>query len=390
MNILVVSQHFFPDNFRINEIATELVKRGNNVTVLTSTPDYATGFIPEEYKTKFIDEYNGVKIIRVKTAERKTGIVNRAKNYFSFMRSSTKAIKKLENNFDVVFSYQTSPVLMAHAAIKAKKVFKLPLFLYCLDLWPESLKVWNVGEKNPLFKLMHLYSKWAYKKADVLAVTSEPFKNYLSDFNGINKEKINFLPQHCEPLILEDKPFNEKLVFAFGGNIGAAQDIPTIINAVNEIKDLSFSVEIYGDGSELENCKKMVSDLDLNEKIKFFGRVPKEVLYDCYNKVDAFLLTLKQNGEVGNTIPAKLQEYMSAGKPVFASVGKGAENIINNSKCGVVCEPSDYISLANNMKDFILNTEKYQDYGENGKNYFYDNFTIDIFIENLLNLLNIK
>ena len=123
MKILVVSQHFFPDNFRINEVASYLVSIGHEVTVLTSTPDYATGYIPEEYKNKFIDEYNGVKVLRVKTAERKSGIINRAKNYISFMMNSTKKIKELQNNFDVILSYQTSPVLMAHAAIKAKKYF---------------------------------------------------------------------------------------------------------------------------------------------------------------------------------------------------------------------------------------------------------------------------
>ena len=92
MNILVVSQHFFPDNFRINDIAAQLVKLGHSVTVLTSTPDYATGYIPEEYKGKLEDDYFGVRVIRVETSERKTGIVNRAKNYFSFMMNYTKKI----------------------------------------------------------------------------------------------------------------------------------------------------------------------------------------------------------------------------------------------------------------------------------------------------------
>ena len=100
------------------------------------------------------------------------------------------------------------------------------------------------------------------------------------------------------------------------------------------------------------------------------------------------MLTLKQNGEVGNTIPAKLQEYMSTGKPVFASVGLGARMIIEDSNCGVVCDASDYISLASNMKDFILNSDKYVELGHNGRDYYYNNFTIDSFLKKLLNLFN--
>lgn len=388
MNILVVSQHFFPDNFRINEIVEELIKKGHQVTVITSTPDYATGYIPEEYKKKFEDDYKGAKILRAKTAERKTGVINRAKNYISFLLSSTKLVKKLKDDFDVIFSYQTSPVLMAHAAIKAKKLFNKKLVLYCLDIWPDSLKVWNINEKNIIFKLIHLYSKWVYRNADILAVSSKSFTEYMINFNNVDSKKIVYLPQHCFPLELDKNQFNDKKIFAFGGNIGAAQDIETIIKAVNNIKELDFSVEIYGDGSELSNCIALTEKLKLTDKIKFFGRVSKDELISKYNNVDAFLLTLKQNGEVGNTIPAKLQEYLSTGKPIFAAAGKGVQEIMLDADCGEACESSNYKKLSDLMKNFILNPDNYKQKGINGKNYYFNNFTIDKFIESLLKLFN--
>lgn len=387
MNILIVSQHFFPDNFRINEIAEELVKKGNNVTVITSLPDYATGFVPSQYKDKFVDTYKGVNVLRVNVHERQTGILNRALNYVSFMHESSKLVKTLDQKFDVVFSYQTSPVLMAHAAIKAKKLFNIPLVLYCLDLWPESLKVWNVNNKNPLFSLMHLYSKWAYKKADVLAVSSKPFIDYMTSFNKIDNKNIIYLPQHCFPIKLRQRKFNSKKIFAFGGNIGAAQDIETIIRAVKHIDYLDFEVRIFGDGSELENCKNLASLLGVNNKITFYGRVDKETLIENYKKVDAFLLTLKQTGSVGDTIPAKLQEYMSCAKPVFSAVGTGGTDVIKEAKCGLTANPSDYMGLAENMRKFIENDSEFKDYGKNGRNYFNKNFTLDIFIEKLISLL---
>ncbi len=384
MNILIVSQHFYPDNFRINDISAELAQRGHDVTVVTSTPDYATGFVPEEFKDKFEDNYKGVKVVRVKTSERRTGVKNRALNYLSFLRSSTKKIKRMALNCDVVFSYQTSPVLMAHAAIKAKKLTGKKLLLYCLDLWPESLKVWRVAENNPLFKIMHSYSKWAYNKADILAVSSKPFENYLSDFNNVPHEKISYLPQHCTSIDIPLKKREEKTVFAFGGNIGAAQDVECIIKAASLINDLDFCVEIYGDGSELQNCIELAKSLHADDRVHFHGRVSFEELCENYKNADAFLLTLKQNGAVGDTIPAKLQEYMSAGRPVFAAAGEGARLLIEESGCGQACDPSDSNALAEIMRDFILNPEKYDDCGQKGKNYYKENFTLDIFTDRLM------
>ncbi len=387
MKILIISQHFFPDNFRINDIASELVNRGHDVTVITSLPDYANGYVPEEYKEKFVDEYNGVKVFRIKVHERRSGVKNRALNYFSFLRNSTKFIKKNIVDFDIIFSYQTSPVMMAHAAVKAKKKLKKKLVLYCLDLWPESLKAWGVKESNPLFKIMHKYSKWVYKNVDTLAVSSNSFIKYLTCTNNVDKSKLIYLPQHCTPIFLEKKHTN-KPVFAFGGNIGSVQDIPCIIKACNEIKDLDFEVRIYGDGSEFNNCVKLTENMKLSNKVKFFGRVSHKDLISAYSDADAFLLTLSSIGEISNTVPAKLQEYMSAARPIFAAAGTGVKEIISKSGCGRSANSGDYKALSGFMKEFITQPEKFSNCGQAGYDYYINNFTLDVFIERLLKIFN--
>lgn len=405
MNILIVSQHFFPDNFRINDIAVKLTQSGNNITVLTSLPDYATGYVPEEYKQKFKDDYFGVNVIRVKTKERKSGVKNRALNYLSFLTASKKEVKKMDlKKFDCIMCYQTSPIFMAHAAITAKKKSGKKLIIYCLDLWPESLKVWGIKENNPLFKLMNKYSKWAYNKADVIAVSSNPFKEYLNNVNNVPLDKMVYLPQHSNRLNLsinnnitadlknesikkETKEEQKETVFAFGGNIGAAQDVECIIKAAALIKDKNFKINIYGDGSELENVKNKAKELNVNEKVKFFGRVTFNDLQEHYKKADAFILTLKQSGAVGNTVPAKLQEYMSGNKPIFSAAGKGATEIIENADCGKAVPPSDYKALSQALADFIDNPEKYKNCGRNGLKYFNKNYTLDIFETRLLKII---
>ena len=147
MNILIVSQHFYPDSFRVNEIATELVSHGNKVTVLTSLPDYATGKVPKECRglknRKF--NFNGVNVIRTFSFSRRSGILFRALNYVSFCLSSTLKAKRLKERFDLAICYQTSPVLMANAARAIANKQKIPFLVYCLDLWPECLKAWGLA-----------------------------------------------------------------------------------------------------------------------------------------------------------------------------------------------------------------------------------------------------
>lgn len=386
MNILLVSQHFYPDNFRVNDIAKELVSKGHNVTVLTSLPDYATGKVPDDCKglKNRKTEWNGVKVIRSFSVARRSGVVFRMLNYVSFFVSATLKAFFMKEKFDVVMCYQTSPVLMANAARTYAKKNKVPFFLYCLDLWPESLKAWHVGEGNPLFTLISAYSKGIYNSADFLGVTSEPFIEYHEDVNKVPTDKIVYLPQHAESLDLKPKAFDGKTVFAFGGNIGSVQNIECIIRAVAEIKDIeNYSVEIYGDGSELENCKKLSTELGTDEKITFFGRVDWATLKEKYENVDAFLLTLKPEGIIGQTIPAKLQEYMSGARPVIASIEGAAEKVITDSECGICVAADDGDALAEAMKDFVLNREKYALCGEKGKKYFTEHFTREKFITDL-------
>ena len=388
MKILLVSQHFYPDNFRVNDIAKELVSKGHEVTVLTSLPDYATGKVPADCKglKNRVVEWNGVKVIRTFSVSRRSGLIFRMLNYVSFFLSSTFKALTLKDAFDVVMCYQTSPVLMANGAKAYAKKHKVPFFVYCLDLWPESLKAWHVGEGNPLFKLMNKYSMSIYNSADLVGVTSKPFMNYLHTVNNVPMEKMVYLPQHAESLDLKEKTKSDNVVFAFGGNIGAVQNIECIIRAVSEIRDLNgYSVEIYGDGSELQNCKKLSTELGTDDKITFFGRVSWGELKERYNNADAFLLTLKPEGIIGQTVPAKLQEYMSGGRTVIASIDGAAKEIIEESRCGICVPADDHEALADAMKYFVENCEKFGSCEQNGKKYFNENFTREKFITDLEN-----
>ena len=273
---------------------------------------------------------------------------------------------------------------MANAARTYAKKQRVPFLLYCLDLWPESLKAWHVGEGNPLFKLMHRYSRKMYNSADLVAVSSKPFMNYLSQVNGVPGEKMRYLPQHAEPLTLAEKAVGDTTVFAFGGNIGSVQNVECILRAVAALRDEDrFAVEIYGDGSDLAKCKALAASLEIEEKVTFFGRVDWQTLKASYERGDAFLLTLKSEGIIGQTVPAKLQEYMSGGRPVIAAIGGAAADLIREAECGIVVPADDSEGLAKAMRDFMHNRAAYASCGPNGKAYFEAHFTREKYVEEL-------
>lgn len=392
MNILIVSQHFYPDNFRINDIAKMLAEEGHRVTVLTSLPDYETGKVPADCKGRKNRkiQWNGVDVIRCFSVSRRNGLIFRALNYISFYLTSTLKVLGTDGDFDIAVCYQTSPVLMANAARTFAKKRSIPFFIYCLDLWPESLKAWHIGEKNPLFKIMHKYSKGIYNSADCIGVTSKPFTEYLSKVNGVSENKIVYIPQHSEDMNLKPKlrTEGEPFVFSFGGNIGSVQNIECIIEAASLLKGREdIKIEIYGDGSELQNCKALSKRLETDEMITFFGRLSKEELWKRYENTDVFLLTLKPQGVIGQTVPAKLQEYMSGSRPIIASIGGAAEQIIKESGCGICVPAGDSEALAKAMADFVSDNEKYSDCASLGREFYENNFTGKSFIDKLTKTL---
>lgn len=388
MKILIVSQHFYPDNFRINEVSETLVQNGHDVTVYTSLPDYKTGRVPKECRglanRKF--NYHGVNVVRCFSVSRRSGVIFRALNYVSFLVSSTLKAYFKHDKFDLVMCYQTSPVLMANAARSVAKKQKIPFLLYCLDLWPECLKAWNVTEESVLFKLVHKYSRNMYNAADILAVSSKPFMKYHNEINGVPMEKMAHLPQHSEDMNISKKVRNsndEPVIFAFGGNVGSVQNVECIVRAVKELSDVKgFSVEIYGDGSNLENCVKLAKELNVEDKIHFHGWVTREILWKEYEKADAFLLTLKPEGFIGQTVPAKLQEYMSGNRPVFASIDYASE-IIGEAGCGVCVPSNDHVALATEMCKFIKNHGEMPGAAESGKKYFETHCTKACYMKSL-------
>ena len=389
MKILIVSQYYYPEQFQINDIAPELKKRGYDVTVLTGFPNYPKGEFFEGYEKldKKSEVINGVNIKRVKILPRKKGALNLLLNYMSYYANATKYAKKTKEEYDIVLCYQLSPVTIAGPAVAYAKKHKVPLLLYCLDIWPESAQAYIKSGKGLIYSIISRFSKKIYQSCDRIAVTSRPFIDYLHEKNGVLLEKMSYIPQHADASYLDMELGSEDngvFDFMYAGNMGKGQVLENIVKAVAEIKDRKdFTVHMVGDGTRKGYIEEFAKELGVEDKFVFYGNRGRDEMPLFYKKADALLLTLRGNNFVGNTMPGKLQAYMTTGKPIFAAINGAANEVINESKCGNCVAAGDYKGLAGLMVDYMDNPEKYCVCGENGKAYFKKNFTLDTYVDEL-------
>lgn len=393
MKILVVCQYYYPEEFQINNICEELVRKGNKVTVLTGLPNYPTGVIPEEYKggKRRQEEINGVNVIRCWEIPREKGIIGLALNYISFCLSGSVKAFSLGKDFDVVYIYQLSPVLMAIPGIIYKVLHKKKIYLYCLDLWPESLKLYKIKERTILYKITKFICGIIYNQCEIIGITTPAFKEYFQKTHGIIDIKLIYIPQYANEEYLQQDFYetHESFNFMFMGNVGMVQNLDTVVRAMELIKNTkNIRIHVVGDGSYLNDLKTLVKEKELDEYFVFHGRKPSCDMPIYYKIADVCLLTLKSDGAVGNTIPGKLQGYMAAGKPVLGAINGDAQRIIRESGCGTVVDADDYKALARSMMEFIEQKEFLRQYGDNGRDYFKNNFTKDKYIYNTLKILN--
>lgn len=393
VKIQIISQFYYPDDFRINDITAELVRQGHSVRVLTGLPDYTTSRIPEEYRygKKRRETVDGVDITRVPTVARRKGMLCRILNYLSFVVSASLYAMFCHKDFDVIFVYQTSPVFQAIPAQILKLRSKKKLVLYCCDIWPECMKAWNVAETSVPYKMVRQISGWLYRGCDIVAITSRPFRDYLRNVCGVDGGKITYLPQHAEDSyadICGQYEENGCIDFLFAGNIGAVQNVDCILRAAALVtSDLPFCLHLVGDGSELENCKQLAAELALGDKVVFHGRFPATEMPRFYKMADCFLLTLRGGDFIGMTLPAKAQGYLSAGKPVLAAIDGAGREMVADAGCGAAVPAGNSRALANAMEQLIQNFAMYQQKGLCGRTFYEKNYTKSAYIQALTEIL---
>lgn len=387
MKILVICQYYSPEPFKVADVCEALVSEGHEVDVVTSFPNYPMGEIYEGYKDgAHRDEIlNGVNVHRVFTIGRRSGFVHRILNYYAYCLASTFYVNKIKKDYDVVFVYQLSPVLMANAGIRYKKKHNKKMLLYCLDLWPDSLTLGGIKKDSLIYKHYKKVSQKIYNSADKILVSSNRFKQYLDEMFKINGEKVDYLPQYAEdefrpvPIIEKDS-----VDLTFAGNIGTTQGIETILYAAEKFKGTSIHFHFYGDGSGLQSLTELSKSLKL-DNVTFHGRIPLEDVPEKYAQSDGLIVSLSDNQVLSMSFPGKIQSYMAAGKPIIGSVNGEASEIIKEAQCGFCSPAEDCEGLVECIESFLKSDKKLL--GKNARKYYEKHFKKEDFINQLISEL---
>jgi colanic acid biosynthesis glycosyl transferase WcaI len=397
MHILIVTQYFWPENFKINDLALELRNKGHEVTILTGQPNYPEGkfFKGYSFAKPSFEKWNGIDIIRLPTVSR--GMGNPIKlilNYISFpffgrilWRNRLKG-----RIFDLIFICQLSPVFVALPAISIKKHIKLPLAMWVLDLWPES--VFAASNVKPFFleKPLKAIVKYIYHSCDLILISSQSFNKSVSSF-GVPAERIEYFPNWAEQMFLSKQAleykglpgFPEGFIVLFAGNIGEAQDIETILEAAEKLRDHKNIKWIFlGDGRKRIWLQNEIKIRDMADQILWLGRYPSNTMPYFYSQASVMLASLKKNFAFELTVPAKLQTYMASRKPVISSLSGEGNQIVQKSNCGFNVPSGDSKLLSEAVfKMSKLPKSELDHLANNGYQYYLENFDKDLLLNKL-------
>lgn len=396
MKILLVTSHFHPENFKANDMAFELARRGHDVTVLTPIPDYPQGRYYSGYGIfrKRVETVNGVRILRSFVTPRRDGSAKwLALNYLTYTAfSALQALwVGLTRRFDAVLVHETSPVMVGIPAVIVKKMQRLPMHFWVLDLWPESLEAAG-GIRNPrILGIFRRLTAWIYRNSTRILISSKGFRESINAMGNFDS-RIIFFPNWVDTAMtaraetqVPELPAGFNVMFA--GNIGDAQDMPHVLDAAERLRGSRVNFILVGDGRKRQWTAGQIRERGL-DNVYLLGRYPLEAMPALFAKADVLFMSLKDNPIFALTVPAKLQAYMSAGKPIVAMInGEGADTIAD-ADCGWAVPAESPVELASLLgRISALPAAELAAKGANGLAYSTAHYNLTTCIDRLESLL---
>ncbi len=396
--ILIYTNHYFPEQFKINEIVDWLSSSKFHIRVITCIPNYSGGKFYKGYGLKSFESHDNKNVVinRLPLIPRGNGnYFRRIFNYTSFFTSTflfTIYLMLFKKKYDFIFVHHTSPILIAISPIIYKIFFKNKMFLWDLDLWPDTLKNLEIIKSGVLINLLESFVKYIYSFYDKILIGSHGFKEIVKE--RFNKEIIYF-PNWAEIQIeknLITKQINLNIpkgyfTILYTGNIGLAQGFKNVLKLINGLKNQKIHWIFIGEGTSKQAFIKEINKLGLSSLCSFVNQVPVSEIPNYCSIADAMFLSIKNTPLFSKTVPAKLQSYLAIGKPIIGLLAGEGADIIKKSKSGITCENNDISMFVNKIAKFIrLNNSELNEMGKNGHDFYKLNFSSNIRKTQLFNL----
>lgn len=408
--VLVVTQYFWPEEFRVNELVKKLVSSGCDVDVVTGRPNYPDGAIYKDFISAAhkYDNYFGAAVFRVKNRPRGKTKASLFLNYISFaLLASIYLFRNLSSKrYDSIIAVQLSPIFSVIPALIYGKYHKVKVTTWVMDLWPDILSALNLVSNRHIIRLLTFISSRIYKFSDSLLISSEGFRSRLREL-GVKDDSIHYFPQWVEDVmdisdisstqeykeiesLLEEYSHLKKIVFT--GNIGECQDLPSVLEAIEILKHRNdFVFLIIGSGREEAHVSRLVSNNCLESHVKMLGRFPVKYMSSFYHFADALLLPLGQDPLFEITLPGKTQSYLYAGRPIIGFLDGEGASVLRQSRSAFVCRAGNSGELAEAIEKVCnSNQEELDKLGLSARRYAKEHFDSEKVMDTLFKVCGLR
>ena len=349
MNILIISDCFYPETKSISRHIYDLIKKMDSKKIKVSfyfiSNKKNKKFFNDNYRLKNVN-YNPVFLDNLK----KKKFVFRGIHEFKSPYLIWKKIKHSDIKFDKILVF--SPSIFFGLIFRNLKVkFNCKIILIIRDIFPNWVMQKNIFLwLNPFYLFALIISKLQFYFCDVIATQSK------NDFKIFKKKypnkKVMTLYNWITPKKIKIKIKKNKITkFIFGGTIGPAQNWDNIIRLIVELKKNKalFKFHFIGDGKNLNYLKEKIQIL--NENVLFIKPKPEEEYIKFLTKMDIGVISLDQT-ILFNNIPGKFFSYLETNLFILSDTAYGQDisKIINNYKVGLTNNKSNTNLLSNAIK----------------------------------------
>lgn len=403
--ILVVTQYIYPENFKSNELVFEMAKRGYHVDVLTGIPNYPEGVYFKGYGIfkKRAEEKDGVKFYRCWQSPRgrKASGGGLGLNYLTFVFSATLWVLFFfvwRKRYDAIITHEPSPITQLIPACLLGMMRRVPVYSWIMDIWPDAMKnSMSAGMYKFAAPILTAITEWTYRHSNKILITSRGFEELICR-NADYHEKIVYFPNWSVDMsvgadLYETPTLPEGFRIILAGNLGESQDLDHVGEAMKLVHDCKEVKWVFvGDGSWKKWLDDFIAENHLEDTAVTLGRFPGSAMPAFFRQADAMLVSLRGGFvDLDMTVPARVQSYMSAGRPILAMIGQGTVNLINEGDCGYAVGASDYVALADVIRNKVLtDRDGFEKKGLNGRKMFEEQFTLDRCIDHLEEIIGAK